>query len=252
MGKMKFTTYLDAKSNFAKVSMDKDATPEQKTEALNEMMDALQKETRANILEEVRATSSDNAILQARGHNVLTSEERTFFNEIIEDGGFKEEKTLPVTTQERIFDGLTKDHPFLTHIGLQNLGAVTEWIYSDPEGSAVWRVLFGEIQGQLNASFRKEKITQMALTAFWAIHNDMLELGPEWVERYVRTCLTEAIKVGLEKGFIQGRGLTKEEPIGLLYTAKQFATGKPKDKYAAQVYNLDVAYDEEDESSSDK
>lgn len=221
MSKMTFTSYLEAKENFAKVSMDQEATPEQKTEALNEMMDALQKETRANILQEARATSEDNAILQSRGQNVLTSEERKFFNEVIEDGGFKEEDTLPVTVQERIFEGLTEEHPFLTHIGLQNLGAVTEFIYSDPEGSAVWRVLFGEIQGQLNTSFRKEKITQMALTAFWAIHNDMLELGPEWVERYVRTCLIEAIKVGLEYGFIQGRGLTYEEPIGLFYEEQE-------------------------------
>jgi len=217
MGKMNFTTYLDAKNNFAKVSMDKEATPEQKTEALNEMLDALQKETRANILEEAKTTSNDNAILQARGHNVLTSEERKFFNDVIESGGFKDEDTLPVTTQERVFEDLTHEHPFLSHIGLQNLGAVTEFIYSDPEGSAVWRVLFGEIQGQLNTSFRKETITQMALTAFWAVHNDMLELGPTWVERYVRTCLVEAISVGLEYGFIRGRGQSEEEPIGLMY-----------------------------------
>src|SRR5690625_3203883 len=216
MGKMKFITYLEAKNNFAKVSMDQDATPEQKAEALNDMLDALQKETRANILEEARVTSSDNAILQARGHNVLTNEERKFFNSVIEEGGFKDEDILPVTTQERVFEGLKEEHPFLDHIGLQNLGAVTEFIYSDPEGSAVWRVLFGEIQGQLNTSFRKEKITQMALTAFWAVHNDMLELGPEWVERYVRTCLVEAISVGLEYGFIQGRGTSEEEPVGLM------------------------------------
>lgn len=217
MGKMKFTSYLEAKQNFAKVSMDKDVTPEQKTEALNEMIEALQQETRAQILEEARTISNDNAILQARGYNVLTSEERKFFNEVIENGGFKDKDTLPVTTQERIFEELTHSHPFLEHIGLQNLGAVTEFIYSDPEGAAVWRILFGKIQGQLNTTFRKEKITQMALTAFWAIHNDMLELGPEWVERYVRTCLTEAIKTGLEYGFIQGKGLAEEEPIGLMY-----------------------------------
>lgn len=228
MGKMKFTSYLEAKQNFAKVSMDKDATPEQKTEALNEMIEALQQETRAQILDEVRTISNDNTILQARGYNVLTSEERNFYNQIIEDGGFKEETTLPETTQERIFEGLTKEHPFLEHIGLQNLGAVTEFIYSDPEGAAVWRVLFGEIEGKLNTSFRKEKITQMALTAFWAIHNDMLELGPEWVERYVRTCLTEAIKVGLEYGFIQGKGLANEEPIGLMYQEQSNGAVVPK------------------------
>src|SRR5690625_5048119 len=68
----------------------------------------------------------------------------------------------------------------------------------------------------------------MALTAFWAVHNDMLELGPEWVERYVRTCLTEAIKVGLEYGFIQGKGLANEEPIGLMYQEQSNGAVVPK------------------------
>lgn len=212
---IKFSNFEQDKIAFAEATQN--GTEEEQKKALNTMLESLANDVKSNVMEEANATMGDNSVLQARGQNVLTSEERKYFNEVIEDGVFKEESTLPVTVQERIFEGLTHEHPFLTHIGIENLGAVTEWIYSDPEGSAVWRVLFGEIQGQLNTSFRKEKITQMALTAFWAIHNDMLELGPEWVERYVRTCLTEAIKVGLEYGFIQGKGTAEEEPVGLLY-----------------------------------
>lgn len=212
---IKFSNFEQDKIAFAEATQN--GSEEEQKKALNTMLESLANDVKSNVMEEANATMGDNSVLQARGQNVLTSEERKYFNEVIEDGVFKEESTLPVTVQERIFEGLTHEHPFLTHIGIENLGAVTEWIYSDPEGSAVWRVLFGEIQGQLNTSFRKEKITQMALTAFWAIHNDMLELGPEWVERYVRTCLTEAIKVGLEYGFIQGKGTAEEEPVGLLY-----------------------------------
>ncbi|PGL44166.1 phage major capsid protein, partial [Bacillus thuringiensis] len=69
---------------------------------------------------------------------------------------FKSTETLPKTTQERIFDDLVEDHPFLQHIGLENLGAVTEFIYGDPEGAAVWGPLFDGIKGQLNATFRKD------------------------------------------------------------------------------------------------
>ncbi|MEK6185665.1 phage major capsid protein, partial [Klebsiella pneumoniae] len=40
------------------------------------------------------------------------------------------------------------------------------------------------------------------------------KLGPVWVERYVRTMISEAMSVGLERGFVIGTG--KDEPIGLL------------------------------------
>jgi Phage capsid family len=173
---------------------------------------------RADIFNQVHAEMADRSVLQSRGHNALTSEERSFFNAVIEDGGFKDIQTLPVTTQERVFEDLKEEHPLLQQIGIQNFGAVTEFIFSDPDGAAVWGELFGDIQGQLNATFRKEKITQLKLTAFIPIANDMLKLGPEWVERYVRTIITEAMAVGLERGYVAGTG--NNEPIGLLKDLK--------------------------------
>ena len=41
----------------------------------------------------------------------------------------------------------------------------------------------------------------------------MLEIGPEWLDRYVRAILAEAISNGLEEGIIDGDGL--DEPIGM-------------------------------------
>src|SRR5699024_5577064 len=58
-------------------------------------------------------------------------------------------------------------------------------------------------------------VGQLKLTAFAVIPKDMLELGPEWVERYVRTLLVESISVGLEYGFVNGRGPSQSEPVGL-------------------------------------
>ena len=54
----------------------------------------------------------------------------------------------------------------------------------------------------------------MKLTAFAVIPNDMLELGPVWVERYVRTVIVESYSIGLEYGFVNGTGAN--QPIGLL------------------------------------
>ncbi|PGD89531.1 phage major capsid protein [Bacillus wiedmannii] len=209
---IKFNNFEEKKLAFAKATQE--GTAEEQSAALNSMIEALATDVRSDILNQVNESMVDRSIMQSRGANVLTSEEMKFFNTVVEEGGFKSTETLPKTTQERIFDDLVEDHPFLQHIGLENLGAVTEFIYGDPEGAAVWGPLFDTIKGQLNATFRKESITQLKLTAFIPLANDMLKLGPVWVERYVRTMITEAMSVGLERGFVAGTG--KNEPIGLL------------------------------------
>ncbi|MDA2463726.1 MULTISPECIES: phage major capsid protein [Bacillus cereus group] len=209
---IKFNNFEEKKLAFAKATQE--GTAEEQSVALNSMIEALATDVRTDILNQVNESMVDRSIMQSRGANVLTSEEMKFFNAVVEEGGFKSTETLPKTTQERIFDDLVEDHPFLQHIGLENLGAVTEFIYGDPEGAAVWGPLFDGIKGQLNATFRKDSISQLKLTAFIPLANDMLKLGPVWVERYVRTMITEAMKVGLERGFVAGTG--KNEPIGLL------------------------------------
>lgn len=209
---IKFNNFEEKKVAFAKATQE--GTSEEQSVALNSMIEALATDVRADILNQVNESMVDRSIMQSRGANVLTSEEMKFFNAVVEEGGFKSTETLPKTTQERIFDDLVEDHPFLQHVGLENLGAVTEFIYGDPEGAAVWGPLFDGIKGQLNATFRKDSISQLKLTAFIPLANDMLKLGPVWVERYVRTMITEAMKVGLERGFVSGTG--KNEPIGLL------------------------------------
>jgi hypothetical protein len=209
---IKFNNFEEKKLAFAKATQE--GTTEEQSAALNSMIEALATDVRSDILNQVNESMVDRSIMQSRGANVLTSEEMKFFNAVVEEGGFKSTETLPKTTQERIFDDLVEDHPFLQHIGLENLGAVTEFIYGDPEGAAVWGPLFDGIKGQINATFRKDSISQLKLTAFIPLANDMLKLGPVWVERYVRTMITEAMKVGLERGFVAGTG--KNEPIGLL------------------------------------
>lgn len=231
-----FETFEDAKLAFAEATQN--GTVEEQAEAMNNMMDALAKDTQKDILNKVQLEMSDASVLQGRGQNVLTSEERKFFNVVIEEGGFKTVDTLPKTTQERIFDDIVAEHPLLQNIGIENLGAVTEFIYSDPEGAAVWGDLFDGIKGQLNAAFRQEDISQRKLTAFVPISKDMLKLGPAWVERYVRTIIVEAMKVGLERGYVAGGGPVKKEPIGLLKNVDK-DTGAVSDKPSAGILTFE-------------
>ncbi|MCA1058112.1 phage major capsid protein [Rossellomorea aquimaris] len=214
--KGKMENFETKKQAYMNVMKDENSSPEQLETAFSEMFTALQSDLTEQISNEARNEVHDAQILAARGQNVLTSTERTFFNEVIASEGFAEDTILPVTTQERIFEDLVTEHPLLEAIGLKDLGAVTRYIYSDANKAYVWGALFGEIKGQISAAFREEQIGQLKLTAFAVIPKDMLDLGPEWVERYVRTVLVESYSVGLEYGLVKGRGPTQNEPIGLM------------------------------------
>lgn len=214
--KGKMENFETKKQAYMNVMKDENSTPDQVENAFSDMFAALQTDLTEQITTEARNEVHDAQILASRGQNVLTSSERKFYNEVIASGGFAEDTILPVTTQERIFEELIAEHPLLDVIGLKDLGAVTRYIYSDATKAFAWGALFGEIKGQVSAAFREETISQLKLTAFAVIPKDMLELGPEYVDRYVRNILVESYSVGMEYGLVNGRGPSKNEPIGLM------------------------------------
>jgi hypothetical protein len=108
-----------------------------------------------------------------------------------------------------------REHPLIQAIGVQDLGPVTRFITADPTKAYAWGPLFGDVAGQVNAAFHEEDMGTFKLTSFAAIPNDMIELGPVWLERYVRTLLVESYSTGLEFGFVTGGGATVNQPIGL-------------------------------------
>lgn len=202
----------DAKAALAKAMTEGKA--EEQTTAFSTYFDALQQEISAKISAQANDEIMDRSIIQSRGQNVLTSAETKFFKAAIDKKGFDEDSILPITTQERVFEDLTQEHPLLNALQLKDMGAVTRIIIADPSGAAVWGPLMGDIQGQIGASFKETPISQLKLTAFAVIPNDMLELGPVWVERYVRELIVEVLSVGLERGFVAGTGVN--QPVGLI------------------------------------
>ena len=230
--------YQNKLKAYTAVRDDENSTQEQIDEAFTAAMNALAEDLTTEIknqaVNEAANRNLDSQILLARGNAILTSEEKKFFNAVVQEGGFKDDSILPETTQMRIFEDLTKAHPLLDALGIQDLGAATKFIYSDATKAYAWKELFGEISGQVNAAFREERITQLKLTAFGAIPNDMLELGPEWVERYMRELLVESYSVGLEYGYVNGRGPAQSEPIGLMKDVNS-ETGAVTDKVSSDT-----------------
>lgn len=262
----KSDAFNDAKAKLTSVLANAEASEKEQTEAFQNFFDALQADVVSTVRSQLNDEMLDRSILQQRGQNVLTSEETKFFNAVVQDGGFTDDSILPVTTQERVFEDLVTEHPLLDALGLQDLGAVTRFIDSDPTKAYVWGALFGDIKGQVNAAFSEEQIGQLKLTAFAAIPNDMLDLGPAWVERYVRTLIVESYSVGLEFGFVNGGGPTVNQPIGLLkdiaengaITDKESSgtlTFEPSDRgeiVAGELYNVVKALSTDSKGKSRK
>ena len=210
-------------------------------QAFIEYTEMLQEAVLAEAKGLVQAT--DNQILAGRGVRVLTSEETKYYQKLIEAmksdnprqalSGF--DAVLPETVIETVFDDLTEEHPLLSRIRFDNASALIKWIYSTMDGRflAWWGPLCGEIKKQLAAQFQYLNLEQTKLSAFVPVCKAMLDLGPAWLDRYVRTILTEAVANGVENGIINGRGLADGdlnpdnriyEPIGMIRDLTQFDT----------------------------
>lgn len=206
----------DAKEIFNKVSAQEDATPEQVNNALETYVTAIAEDAGKQVRAEYEELKNvnDNQILQARGIPVLTAEETKFYNEVAKAGGFDKDLTWPETIFERVFEDIQKDHPILRLVNFTPTVGLTKTIRSRRKGVAVFGPLHKDIEGQLDAEFGVEETHQIALTAFFLISNDTLQLGARWINRYVRLCLSEAVKDAWATKIVTGTG--NNEPIGLL------------------------------------
>ncbi|MBS9356279.1 phage major capsid protein [Listeria monocytogenes] len=187
-------------------------TQEIQNKAYVEMVDAMAADIMDQAKKEARQ-EADQYISASRTDKNITNEEIKFFNDINKEVGYKEETLLPQTVVDEIFEDLTTEHPFLASIGMRTTGLRTKFLKSETSGVAVWGKIFGEIKGQLDATFSEEESIQNKLTAFVVVPKDLENFGPVWVKRFVVTQIEEAFAVALESAFIIGDG--KDKPVGL-------------------------------------
>ncbi len=173
--------------------------------------------------------SHDAAILAQRGYRQLTSKETKWYQKVINAlksnnpkqafteiiGGNNEEDLMPTTIITDVYKDLQEEHPLLKKINFQYVGYITKWVLNDhATQTAVWGQITDEIIKEIKSSFKVIDINQNKLSAFAIIENGMLDLGPAFLDGYIRTCLKEALLAGLVEGIVKGTG--KNQPIGLI------------------------------------
>lgn len=182
---------------------------EQRLTAMQETMDAMQ-------------ADMDSRVLTARGVRQLTSEEKTFWQKFGDAAGSDNPKqavsnldvVMPRTVINSVFEDLQTNHPLLSAIDFMPTGGAIQMIMNENDyQEAAWGTLCAEIVTELTSGFKEVNSSLLKLTAFLPVCKAMLDLGPEWLDNYVRQILFEALANGLEVGFVAGDGNNK--PIGM-------------------------------------
>lgn len=196
--------------------------------------------------------SHDSSILANRGIRQLTTPENKFYTTWMGalKGNYDNPKmaftgldntTLPQTVIDNVLSDIKSSFPILSAINFQNVSTVTKMIVNKQGMQlAAWGPLNSKIATELSGSIATINIELNKLTAFMAVSRDMLDVGPEWMDSYVRAVLAEALGYGLSQGIIAGTG--KDQPIGMMKdtsAAVDPVTGY-KDKTAIKVTDLSV------------
>ena len=167
---------------------------------------------------------ADTAALAQRGVRVLTSRENEFYNKLIEamdsnNGNLMMalsdvDKTFPTTTINQVMEDMKQNHPLLAAVDTVNATGLMKFLMNTDEGdTAAWGALNDAIVKEITSGFAEIELGQFKLSAFMPISQDMLALGANWLDVYIRTCLSEALAIGYEKAIVSGTG--KNQPIGM-------------------------------------
>ena len=177
----------------------------------------------ASVQADFESAHGDREILLQRGFRVLTAAEQKYYQKVIEAGkqntiqamnGLLNPEVMPQTIIEDVYKDLTKEHPLLDRINFVSVQYLTRWILNDHTAdTAVWGEVNDEIAKKITSAFKTVELTQCKLSAYAVIEKDMLDLGPSFLDAYIRTFLKEALAAALEKAIISGSG--HNCPIGM-------------------------------------
>lgn len=216
----------DAKEAEQKLAAEKvkEALKSEDAEALAKVFADFANGIQESIISEARsiAQGADATVLASRGVRQLTSEETKYYQAVIEAMRTSSPQqalsdlnvVMPITTIDAVFDDLVANHPLLGVINFTNTSGLIEFIVNtNSKQLATWGTLTSAIVKELTSGFKKINMTLQKLSAFIPVAKSMLDLGPAWMDKYIRTILAEALYFGVEEGIINGTG--KEMPIGM-------------------------------------
>lgn len=168
--------------------------------------------------------SLDAEVLAKRGVRQLTSKETEFYNALIEGqraGTIKNainnvSVVMPETIIDEVFTDIEQTHPLLSKIDIKRVNAKVKVLFTTADtNTATWGTIESKITAEGSFGFEELDATQLKLSAYMAVPQAYLELGPTFIDSLTRTYLYEAIARELEKGIITNLKTTTG-PIGMM------------------------------------
>lgn len=188
---------------------------------------------RSSILEDVTeqykeaVASNDATVLAQRGFRQLTTAETSYYQRVIDALKSSDPKQaftafdgtpdglMPTTVFDQILKDIQEEHPLLAAVNVVPTGYITRWMRNKHTRQlAAWGEVGSEITKEIQSAFEVVDVKQGKLSCFSVVSLDMLELGPVWMDGYIRTVIGEAAACGLEFGIVSGKGIAGE-PVGL-------------------------------------
>lgn len=188
----------------------------------NDVLQKMQKDVQAY------QQTGDKQILAQRGFRTLTSKEETWYQRVIDAmkstapqqafaaiiGSDAEDDIMPSTIYEDVFRQLEQDHPLLKLLNVQQTGYLTKWILNNHTAqTAVWGSITDAIAKEITSSLTVVDVKQNKLSCYAILELGMLDLGPVFLDRYVRACMMESMSAALEMAVITGTGI--KMPVGM-------------------------------------
>lgn len=189
----------------------------------------------ADIAQQIRAdipeiqAGVDATVLQARGYRQLTSDETRFYQSLtdaLKSSNPKQsfidllshpdvEDIMPLTILDDVIKYIEEQHPLLERIHFINAGYATKWIINDNTTQmGGWGDIDDAITKEIKGGLKVLDLTQHKYTAYCVVPRDFLDMGPMFMDAFVRATMAEAMALGMEDAVIDGTGVNM--PVGMM------------------------------------
>lgn len=174
-------------------------------------------------------SSADDAALASRGYRTLTSNEKAWYERLaqaLRDKNVSKQsfidiltsddadELMPDTIIQDVMRELAEQRPLLKKVRFQYVAYTTKWILNDNSTQkGAWGKIDAKITAEIEGSLKVIDITQAKYSAFCFIPLDILEMGPTYLDAFIRATLLEAMAYGIEDAIINGTGVNM--PCGL-------------------------------------
>ncbi len=178
----------------------------------------------AELTEQNARAAADEDYRKSLNLRILSKEETEFyekFRDIKQAITASQVDIIPTTVVDKTLEDVKKASDLLSLVDFAPAD-VKKWLIGTHTGEAVWGDLTAGITGELSATIKGVNFEQHKLSVFMVIPKAIRDLALPFVDKYFTAILAEAMRNGLEKGYLNGNG--KTGPVGIMNKLEAFKT----------------------------